>query len=75
MYSFVEVLVHVSNEFQIPMGIVWVNTPAARAEVAFAWRDATVREVIESIGKTQPGYQVQLRKKRRGSRLFGGIDS
>src|SRR6266849_6724312 len=61
VYSFVEALVHVSSEFEIPMGIAWVNTPAAKAEMAFTWKDATVQQVIEAISKTQPGYQVQLR--------------
>src|SRR5713101_5685791 len=59
--NFVEALVRVSSEFEIPMGIAWVNTPAAKAEMAFTWKDATVQQVIEAISKTQPGYQVQLR--------------
>jgi hypothetical protein len=44
------------------MGIAWVSTPAARAEVPFVWKEATVREVIEAIAKQQPGYVVQVRK-------------
>lgn len=51
----------VSNDFQIPMGIVWVNSPAARAEVPFAWKDASVRGLIDDIAKNQPGYKVELR--------------
>jgi len=61
MSNFVDALLHVSSDFQIPMGVVWVNTPAARAELAFAWKDATVQEIIEAIGKTQPGYGVRVR--------------
>jgi hypothetical protein len=60
-HSLVEALIRVSNDFQIPMGIVWVNTPAGRAELTFVWKDATVREILEAICKTQPGYQVQVR--------------
>ncbi len=60
VFNFLEALVRVSNDFQIPMGIAWVDTPAARAELPFAWKDATVREIIEAIAKTQPGYQVQV---------------
>jgi hypothetical protein len=51
--NFAEALLRVSTEFQIPMGIVWANTPAARARFFFSWKNATVREVIEAIAKTQ----------------------
>lgn len=59
--NFVDALVQVSSEFQIPMGIAWIGTPAARAEVPFLWKEVTVREVIEAIAKQQPGYSVQVR--------------
>jgi len=32
-----------------------------RAELPFAWKGATVQEIIESIAQTQPGYRVQIR--------------
>jgi len=53
-------LVRVSNDFQIPMGIVWLNSPAERAELPFAWKDASVKGIIESIANTQPGYRVHV---------------
>jgi hypothetical protein len=58
--SIVGALLRVSNDFRVPMGIVWVDSPSARAERRFAWKDATVQEIIEAIAKTQPGYQVQV---------------
>lgn len=58
-FTLVGALIRVSSDLQIPMGIAWVNTPAARAELPFAWKDATVRELIESIAMTQPGYRVE----------------
>jgi hypothetical protein len=60
VFNFLEALIRVSNDFQIPMGIVWVSTSAARAGLPFAWKEATVREIIEAIAKTQPGYQVEV---------------
>jgi hypothetical protein len=57
--NFTEALVRVSTEFQIPMGVVWANTPATKARFTFSWKDATVREVIESIAKTQQGSSVE----------------
>jgi|SRR5579885_47686 hypothetical protein len=59
--NLVEALIRVSNEFQIPMGIAWVNSPSARAEMPFAWKDATIEEIIHAIANTQPGYQAQVR--------------
>jgi hypothetical protein len=61
VYNFVGALVRVSNDFKVPMGISWINSPATRAERPFAWKHATVREIILAIVGTQPGYQVQLR--------------
>ena len=54
-------LIQVSNDFQIPIGITWVNSPSARAERPFAWKDATVQEIIQTIANTQPEYNVQIK--------------
>lgn len=58
--SSVAALLRVSNDFRIPMGIVCVDSPTVRTERSFAWKDVTVQEIIETIAKTQPGYQVQV---------------
>jgi hypothetical protein len=60
--SFVEALTRVAGEFQIPIGIAWVNAPAARAKVSLSMKSATVLELIEAVVKTQPGYEVSLGK-------------
>jgi hypothetical protein len=60
--TLVEALVRVSNDFQIPMGIAWVDSPAASTKTPFAWKNVTAQEIIETIVRTQPGYQVQLKK-------------
>jgi hypothetical protein len=57
----VEGLIRVSSDFQIPIGIVWVNTPEATAESSFAWKDATVQEIIKTLAKAQPRYQFESR--------------
>lgn len=59
--NFVEALIHVSSEFRIPLGIAWINDPGARTERSFAWKQATVKDVIESIVKTEPDYKVEIR--------------
>lgn len=60
MLNFVDAFIRVSSDFQIPMGVTFVNSPSTRAERAFAWKDATVFEIIRAIAKTQPDYQVQV---------------
>jgi hypothetical protein len=57
----VEALVHVSNDFQIPLGIAWVESPTADAKTPFAWKNATVQEIIDSIVRTQAGYEVRVK--------------
>jgi hypothetical protein len=61
--SLVGALIRVSNDFHVPMGIVWVNSASARAERPFAWKDATVQEIIQTIVSTQHGYQVLIRDR------------
>lgn len=59
--SFVEALDRVARDFQIPMGIEWIITPSATSKISMSWNDASVLEVIESIAKTQKGYEVSLK--------------
>lgn len=54
-------LIRVSNDFHIPMGIVWIMTPTQRSTPPVAWKNATVQEIIEAIAKTHVGYEVQVR--------------
>jgi hypothetical protein len=56
--NFIEALTRAASDFQIPMGIEWVNTPAARASVSLTWKDASVREVLQAIVETQPGFEI-----------------
>ncbi len=58
--NFPEALIRVANDFRIPMGLAWVNTPAARAEVSLSWGDTRVRDILEDISRTQPGYSVAV---------------
>ena len=58
--NFIEALIRVSTDSQVPMGITWVDSPTALAQIPFEWKDATIQEIIESIAKTQSGYEVQI---------------
>ncbi len=59
--NFVEALTHVVGEFEIPMGIEWVDTPTAKARLNLSWKNATLEEVIRSITESQPGYQMEIK--------------
>ncbi len=61
VFTFPEALIRVSNDYQIAMGIAWVNNRAGRTELPFTWKNATVREIIEAIAQSQPGYDVQFK--------------
>lgn len=58
--NFVSALIHVSKDFQIPMGVVWVNSPAERAEMPFVWKQTTVLQIIQDLAKNYPHYQVSV---------------
>jgi hypothetical protein len=55
-----DALIRVASEFRLPIGIQWVNAASARAELSFSWNDATVRDIVEAIVKSQPGYSVEV---------------
>lgn len=54
--DFLDALLKVASEYKIPMGVVWVRTPAAMPGVNLSKKDATVQEIIQSLLKTQPEY-------------------
>jgi hypothetical protein len=51
-------LIAVASEFELPMGIEWV-TPGVPHPVELSWERATVREVVESIVRNEPGYELK----------------
>jgi hypothetical protein len=59
--NLIEALVQVSNDFQIPMGITWVESHTADAKKPYEWKNVTVQEIIEDIGRTRPRYEVHVK--------------
>jgi hypothetical protein len=59
--DFLGALMQVSKDFQIPMGIVWVNSMPTRKPTTLSWKDRTVREILADIVQTQSGYRMALR--------------
>ncbi|MEJ2010454.1 MAG: hypothetical protein P8Z30_20265 [Acidobacteriota bacterium] len=57
--SFSTALMAFSSSFHVPMGIEWIE-PAQPRRVAHSWKRSTVRQILESIVKSEPGYQLQV---------------
>ncbi len=60
--DFADALGKVASEYKIPMGIVWVRTPAALRGVKLSKKDATVQEIIQALVKTQPEYTMTTKR-------------
>lgn len=58
--SFVEGLLQVADRFQIPMGVEWIGCPSTRSRIAVGRTDATVREILQKVVETQPGYEMSI---------------
>jgi len=59
-HNFAEGLIGVATQFHVPMGIEWLNTPAARTPLTLDLKDTTLREILDAITRTQPGYEVRV---------------
>ena len=58
--SFLQALTRVASEFEIPMGIEWVRSPGTIRKIQISWHDGTVHEILQSLVKSQPGYELQI---------------
>lgn len=56
--NFVNALIRVTSDFHIPLGLTWTETPSTLVPLSFAWKKATVTEIIKDIVDTQAGYAV-----------------
>jgi hypothetical protein len=59
--TFLEALICVTSEFQIPTGIEWVYTPDAKTRFSQSWQDASVQEILDAIVSRQQGYEMQVK--------------
>jgi hypothetical protein len=58
--TFLQALTRFAAEFEIPVGIEWSRTPATLQRVRVSWQDVTVHQVIESLVRSQPGYDFEI---------------
>ncbi|HUE83856.1 MAG TPA: hypothetical protein VMM84_17265, partial [Pyrinomonadaceae bacterium] len=59
--NFPQALTKIAAEFEIPMGIEWVRTPATLRKVERTWQRSTVHQVVASLVTSQPGYDFTIR--------------
>jgi hypothetical protein len=55
----VRALIAVSSEFKIPMGIEWISQEPSKP-IKLRRKRTTVRAIIESVARTQTGYQLEV---------------
>ncbi|HXH51602.1 MAG TPA: hypothetical protein VNM47_19860 [Terriglobia bacterium] len=58
--NFPTALAKVAQDFSVPLGIEWVKLPSDPKEVKLAWRKATVREILQSVVRARPGYEMKV---------------
>jgi hypothetical protein len=59
--SLLQALARIAAEFRIPMGLVLVGSPAAEHGVKMSWHQVTVRQGLDLLLKSYPGYQLDTR--------------
>jgi hypothetical protein len=58
--SLAEGLLQAADRFKIPMGIEWISCPSTRARLHVSWGDTTVREILQKLTETYPGYEMKI---------------
>lgn len=54
-------LIHLAQEFQIPMGVEWLLSADEKPALPIHVRQAVVRDALRTILQQQPGYQFAVR--------------
>src|SRR5579864_6208285 len=47
--NIVEALARVAKDFQIPMGIEWVDSSTAKGNISHSWKDTTPADILNTI--------------------------
>jgi hypothetical protein len=58
--GFVSALSELAGKFKLPMGVEWVRSSGSVRKVNLSWQNATVRQMLEAVVKSQPGYRLQI---------------
>jgi hypothetical protein len=55
--SFIEALLKISAQFNVPLGVEWIKTANTLQPVRLSRSSATVGDIIDSLLSMQPGYE------------------
>jgi hypothetical protein len=58
--DFAHALITLACKFNLPMGIEWVRSPGTLKKVSLSWKNASVQQMLETLVKSQPGYQLEI---------------
>ncbi len=59
--NFIAALVQVSDQFQIPVGIQWINDANARMPIRLSLQNSTVEGIFKRLAASEPNYQVMVK--------------
>jgi hypothetical protein len=59
--NFVDALLKVATQFQIPMGIEWSENASTAQKISESWTDADVQQVIQRLVNAQRGYEFEVK--------------
>jgi hypothetical protein len=58
--DFAHALIRLACKFNLPMGIEWVRSPGTLKKVSLSWKNATIQQMLDTLVKSQPGYQLEI---------------
>jgi hypothetical protein len=58
--NLMQALTRIATDFQVPMGIEWVRDSQTSRRIDEPWHDSTVSEIIRTLVKAYPGYEVRF---------------
>ncbi len=59
--TFLQALTKVASQFELPMGIVWIEGPETPAVFKHTWTHATLHQVVDTIVASHPGYDSAIK--------------
>src|SRR5260370_19533803 len=58
--GFVRAIIGLASKFDLHIGVEWVRSPETLKKVSLSWKNAAVRQMLDAVVKSQPGYQLEI---------------
>jgi len=58
--DFGQALIIFGSRFELPMGIHWIRSKETLKRVSLSWRNASIEQMLDTLVKSQPGYQFHV---------------